>query len=119
MQRHIFEVDTDTGTQEAYFNDIYGELKQMRWNPDIADTGADLEVAVIPREGDTGDGWVAFSQADVLGSDFVKVPRQDVHDAAGAQDTGHAPIFMAGDDIRVKVTPGGAACSGRLFLYTD
>lgn len=125
MQRQIFQINTDTGTQGDTGPVISGEIAQVRWSPTVVDTGADLLMALLPRTGDTGDGFVFVNDNDCLGADFVRVPRQPTHDLSGAADvtdTGTpaapAPIVGAGGDrIRVKVTPGGAACAGRLYVW--
>lgn len=120
MQRILFEVPTnagDTGTQGDTGPAIFGELAQIRWNPTTADTGADLALTVLPRAGDTGDGWDILSDNDCLGVNFTRVLRQDTHDPAGVSDTGSAPIVMAGDRLRVKIVPAGGSPAGRLYVY--
>lgn len=126
MHRQIFEVNTDTGTWGDTGPAFTGQIMQMRWNPTTADTGADLAVALLPRSNDTGDGWEFFNDNDCLGVDFVRVPSQHVHDISGAAemaDTGTsvapAPVVAAGDRLRVKITPGGAACVGRLYIWVN
>ena len=124
MQRHTFQIDTDTGTQGDTGVPFYGAVLQMRWNPTTVDTGADLQVGMKPRTGDTGDGWLFYDDNDVLGTDFVRAPRQPQHGSDGAvdpADTGAAfgvPVYGAGDRLRVKVIPGGAACAGTLYIWT-
>lgn len=124
MNRHIFSVSTDTGTWGDTGPGFFGAIQQMRWNPDSMDTGADLVVMVLPKEGDTGDGWVVYNDNDCLGTNFVKALRQPQHGSDGAADpadTGAAfgvPIVGAGDRIRVKVIPGGAGGTGRLYIWT-
>ena len=123
MQRQIFEIDTDTGTQGDTGPSFFGEIAQMRWNPTTGDTGGDLLVALLPKQGDTGDGWEFYNDNDVLGTNFVRAPRQPQHGSDGAADpadTGAAfgvPIVGAGDRLRVKVIPGGAAVVGRLYIW--
>ena len=124
MNRQIFEVDTDTGTWGDTGPPFFGEVKQMRWNPTTADTGGDLKVALLPREDDTGDGFEFFNDNDCLGTNFQRVPMQPMHGSDGAADpadTGAAwgvPVAGAGDRLRVKVIPGGAAVVGRLYVWT-
>jgi TPP-dependent 2-oxoacid decarboxylase len=106
-----------------------GEISQMRWVPTTADTGADLQVGLHIRHGDTGiadtgDGWLFYNVTDCLGTQFTKVPTQPMHGSDGSADpadTGAqfgAPIVTCGDRIRVKVIPGGSACVGRLYIWT-
>jgi hypothetical protein len=127
-QRMLFNINTDTGSFGDTGPPFHGEIKQVRWNPTTADTGADLKLALLPRAGDTGDGFEFYNDNDVLGTNFNRVPRQVQHDADGsvalysgaAADTGAtltAPIVAAGDRLRVKVIPGGAAVAGRLYIW--
>lgn len=124
MHRQLFEIDTDTGTQGDTGPPFHGLVYQMRWQPTTADTGADLQIALLPRKDDTGDGWLFVNETDVLGTDFVRAPRQPQHGSDGAvdpADTGAAfgvPVVGAGDRLRVKVIPGGAALVGRLYVWT-
>lgn len=128
MQRLIFNVSTDTGTQGDTGVPVVGEIAQMRWAPTTADTGADLAVGFHLRHGDTGiadtgEGWVFYNDNDCLGANFTRVPRQPMHGSDGAvdpADTGAqygAPIVACGERIRIKVTPGGAAVAGRLYFW--
>lgn len=120
MQRQIFEF-TDTGTFGDTGPAFFGFIHQIAWAPVAADTGCDLAVALVPRQGDTGDGWNILSQANVLGTQFRRVPGQRQHDAAGLSDTGLVPIVAAGDKLRVKVTNQAgvsSATQGRLYIWT-
>ena len=120
MQRLIFEVDTDTGSWGDTGIPLHGELAQVRWNPTTADTGGDLKLAILPKSGDTGDGFEFFNDNDCLGTNFQRVPVQSNHHSDGF-DTGAAQeslIAFAGDRLRVKVIPGGAAVVGRLYVWT-
>ena len=105
---------------------FHGAIRQMRWLPTTPDTGADLQLSLLPLSGDTGDGWTFFSQADCLGVQFTKCPMQPMHGSDGQPDpadTGSAygvPIFGAGDRIRAKAIAGGnAAITGRLLIWTE
>lgn len=124
MQRQLFEVSTDTGTWGDTGPHFSGVIQQIRWNPTTADTGADLAIALLPRQNDTGDGWLIYNDNDSLGVDFVRGLRQPQHGSDGAPDpadTGAAfgvPIVAAGDRLRVKVTPGGTAVAGRLYVWS-
>ena len=117
--RTRFDVNTDTGT----WTDtgwLSGQLEQIAWKPTTGDTGADLALYLLPTVGDTGDGIEIYNNNDCLGADFVQAPRQPAHDAAGL-DTGvdqYVPIVGAGDRLRVKVTPGGAAVAGTLYVWS-
>lgn len=119
MQRLNFNINTDTGTQGDTGPNIHGAIMQMRWSPTTGDTGGDLQLALLPKSGDTGDGFVFYQDNDCLGANFTRVPRQPGHSSDGT-DTGvdeYHPIVAAGDRIRVKVTPGGASVAGRLYVW--
>lgn len=124
MQRQVFEIDTDTGSQGDTGPPFHGAVLQMRWQSLTGDTGGDLQIALLPRDGDTGGGWQFASYVDALGEDFTKAPSQPIHGGNGAAlgaDTGTqagVPIVAAGDRLRVKVNPGGAALAGRLYVWT-
>jgi hypothetical protein len=118
INRQLFTFSTGSSPAGDTGPPINGALLQLHWNPTTVDTGADLQIAVLPRTGDTGDGWVILEDNDCLGTDFTRALRQRLHDSAGAADTGAGPVVMAGDRLRVKVTPGGSACAGRLYVYT-
>lgn len=120
FSRQTFEIDTDTGPQVKYGPPFTGEIRQARWVPAIGDTGADLNLSLLPDAEDTGLGWQFASYADSLGLQFTKAPRQAQHGLTGAADTGDAgvPIVAAGDRLKVEVVPGGAAVAGRLYVWT-
>lgn len=119
MKRHKFTL-SDTGTFGDTGPGFHGVIMQLHWNPST-DTGATIEMSLLPKTGDTGDGWVFYSQADVLQSNFTRAPRQTLHDSVGL-DTGvdsYGPIVSAGDRIRVKVTAKGtAAVTGSLYVWS-
>lgn len=120
IERQIFQVSTDTGTWGDTGPHFFGEIAQVRWNPTTVDTGADLRLDLLPKDGDTGDGWTVYNDNDCLGANFTKVPTQPQAHSDGA-DTGASldvPVVAAGDRLRVKVTPGGAEVAGRLYVYT-
>jgi hypothetical protein len=120
LRRQIFEVDTDTGTWTDTGPSFHGAIQQMAWNPDTVDTGADLSIWLIPKNGDTGDNILVYSEIDCLGADFLRVPLQPGHSPDGS-DTGvdqYFPIVSAGERLRIRVTPGGAAVSGRLYIWS-
>lgn len=117
--RQIFAIN-DTGRAGDTGPSTWGVLSHMRWNPDAADTGADLEIAILPKAGDSGDGWVVFSKANCLGANFVRGFGQMAYDATGKADTGLVPIILAGDRLRVKTTNQASvttALQGRLYVY--
>lgn len=124
FSRLFFPVDTDTGHQVIVSAPFSGAVHQMHWNPDVGDTGGDLTVSLLPKSGDTGDGFQIYSEVDCLGSDFTRAPRQAQHGPDGSidpADTGAAfgvPVVAAGDRLQVKVTPGGSSVSGRLYVWT-
>ncbi len=121
MRRHLVEVNNgDTGRATYTSGPCSGEIVQVHWNPTAADTGADLTLTLLPKDGDTGDGFDFLSDNDVLGTNMTWVPRQNTHDESGVSDTGTAPVYAAGDKIQAVVRPGGAAnaCQGRLYIWT-
>jgi hypothetical protein len=104
---------TDTGVSFS------GAILQIAWNPTTPDTGGDLQIALKPLSGgDTGPNWVVYSNNDCLGADFIQAPRQRSFGSDGAADTGAVPVVAAGDRLRVKVTPGGAAVVGKLYIWS-
>lgn len=120
VSRQLFEFN-DTGTAGDTGPATFGIIQQMRWNKISGDTGADLQIALLPKMGDTGDGWLIYSKANVLVSNFARAFGQRAVDAAGATDTGLVPIVAAGDRIRVKVinqAGTGTALAGRLYIWT-
>lgn len=122
MTRQIFEFN-DTGTFGDTGPATFGAIRQIRWNPtDVTDSGADLHISLLPRMGDTGDGWLIYSKADVLGVQFASSIGQMAVDQVGKTDTGLYPIVAAGDRIRPKVVNAGgvgAATVGRLYIWVE
>jgi hypothetical protein len=120
VQRLIFEINTDTGTEGDTGVLNGGDIRQLRWNPTTPDTGGDLQVAVLPRAGDTGDGFVVYNDNDCLGANFVRSPVMQAHHSDGF-DTGSVEevhfVCQPNDRLRVKVIPGGAAVAGRLYVW--
>lgn len=110
---------TDTGPN------VYGRLMQMRWDPALADTGADLALEqMMEANADTGNSYQFYNDNDVLGTQFVKCVRQATHNASGnAIDTGDdfsEPIYFAGEPIRMRVTPGDTGhIEGVLHLWIE
>jgi hypothetical protein len=121
VQRQRFNISTDTGSVTDTGPAFSGAIQQVRWEATTGDTGADLQISLLTQPaGDTGNGWIFFEDNDCLGSDFTRVPLQTSHGPDGL-DTGvdqYSPIVAAGDRLRVKVTPGGAAVAGTLFVWT-
>ncbi|MCK9549210.1 hypothetical protein [Aquamicrobium sp.] len=101
ISRHVFHVDTDTGTWVGVSAPFMGSLRQVRWNPEGADTGGSLEMTMLLNETDTGDGWT-FLQKAGLGTAFV--------------DTG-VNVIGAGEKFKVSVRPGAASLSGKLYVW--
>ena len=123
MQRQVFNVDTDTGTWTDSGPSFFGEVRQVRWQVTTGDTGGDIAIWLQQKPADTGNGVPIVSDNDILGSDFVRAYRQATHNSSGiAIDTGDdfsEPIVSAGDHLRVKVTPGGAAVVGTLYVWSN
>jgi hypothetical protein len=121
MTRQIFEFN-DTGTAGDTGPAFFGKICQMRWNPTGGDTGADLEVSLLPKMGDTGDGWLIYTKANVLVSNFAHGLGQMAVDRVGKTDTGLYPVCGAGDRIRPKVrnqVGATAATAGRLYFWIE
>lgn len=121
--RYVFNISTDTGVSALQKGDtgqaIFGEIRQLRWNPDSVDTGGDLYVAVLPKMGDSGDGFAVYNNNDCLGANFTHFPTQQTHHLDGF-DTGSTTedyFVAAGDRLRIKVLPGQGECRGRLYVY--
>ena len=117
-QRQRFDVNTDTGHWTDTGPSFSGAILQMAWNPSTADTGGDLQITLLPQPGDSGQGWSIYNNNDCLGADFLQAPRQRSFGSDGAADTGAVPVVAAGDRLRVKVTPGGAAVVGKLYIWS-
>ena len=122
MQRQLFNISTDTGVWTDSGPSFSGEILQARYEVITGDTGADLAIWLQQRSVDTGNGVLVVNDNDCLGADFVRAWRQSTHDQSGdAFDTGGdfiEPFVSAGDHLRVRVTPGGAAVAGRLYIWT-
>jgi len=121
MTRQIFEFN-DTGTAGDTGPATFGAIRQIRWNPSAGDTGADLQISLLPRKGDTGDGWLIYSKANVLGSQFAYALGQLAVNQVGVTDTGLALIVTAGDRLRPKVVnQAGVATAtvGRLYIWVE
>ncbi|MEY9099066.1 hypothetical protein ABIA24_001975 [Sinorhizobium fredii] len=121
ITRQIFEFN-DTGRAGDTGPAVFGTIRQIRWNPTTADTGADLQISLLPRQGDTGDGWLIYSKANVLGANFASALGQRAVDAAGVTDTGLYPIYAAGERLRVKVINQAGvstATTGRLYIWIE
>lgn len=121
MQRQIFEFN-DTGTAGDTGPATFGAIRQMRWNPTGGDTGADLHISLLPRMGDTGDGWLIYSKVNALVTNFAHGLGQRQVDSTGKGDTGLVPIYLAGDRIRPKVVNQAGvatATQGRLYVWVE
>jgi hypothetical protein len=119
LSRHSFEISTDTGTYGDTGPVLFGEVRRMAWRPSTPDTGADLRVMLMPVGSDTGAGFALYDRADVLGAAFNVAP---VIPGVGPDglDTGVDEYFCpvaAAEKLRIKVTPGGAAVAGTLWVW--
>jgi len=121
LTRQRFDVSTGSGVWTDTGPPFTGAVQQMRWDAITGDTGGDLQLSLLSEgAADTGNGWVFYDNNDCLGADFTNVPVQPSHSSDGF-DTGvdqYNPIVAAGDRLRVKVTPGGSAVVGTLFVWT-
>ena len=121
MQRQVFTISTDTGTQGDTGPNFSGEIMQIGWAPTTADTGAALYMALLPVDTtDTAGGLTILNDEDCLGASFVRAPTI-AGVAADGFDTGvdqYFPPVACGDRLRIKVTPGGAAVAGKLYVWT-
>ena len=121
VTRQIFEFN-DTGTAGDTGPATWGAIRQIRWNPTSGDTGADLNISLLPRQGDTGDGWLIYSKVNALVSNFAFGLGQMAVDHVGKTDTGLYPIYAAGDRIRPKVVNQAGATTatvGRLYVWVE
>jgi hypothetical protein len=118
--RQLFQINTDTGSQGDTGPMFSGEISQIKWYPTTADTGADLLIQLRQRADDTGDSIVVFNKADCLGAGFTQQPVcPQVTNDGDSGNAIYAPYYSNNERIRVKVTPGGAACVGRLYVWTS
>lgn len=118
MQRLLFNISTDTGTQGDTGALQGGEIAMLHWQPTTADTGGDLALTLLPKSGDTGDGFLLSSYNDILGANIQKFGTPFIAgDTGRAIHAGGPVVCAAGDRLRVKVTPGGAALAGRLYVW--
>lgn len=117
--RQLFEFDGavaagDTGPP------VNGSLMQFRWNPTVVDTGnnAILTISILPRAGDTGDGWVIYSKTSGLNANFFDAPRQAASylGADNSGDSGFEPTEFAGDRLRVQIATT-SAIAGRFYAW--
>ena len=121
VMRQLFSINssaavTDTGPP------AFGYVLQTRWEQTgTADTGGDLAIYAQQREADTGDGVLVVNDNDCLGADFFRQYRMPMHGTDGTQlDTGadfSDPVVLAGERLRVRVTPAGGTVQGRLYVW--
>lgn len=118
VSRQRLRISTDTGSFSDTGPAFTGGIVQVRWVPTTADTGGDLALTLLSKEGDAG--WTFYNDADCLGAGFTRVPMQPVHGYSGTDtgSNGRNPIVGAGDRIRATVTPGGAAVVGDVYIWT-
>ena len=126
VSRIKFEFSTDTGTETLTSGPFSGELRQIHWAPTTGDTGADLAIYLDVNQSDTGEGITILDDNDCLGSNKTWVPLQNSHDSSGAADNSDTgtpinpmPFVSGGDRLRARVTPGGSAVAGALYVWTD
>lgn len=128
MRRHTLNLSASGGAAGGDTGpSFHGEVSQVRWIPDTDDTGQSGTLSLsllMEKEGDTGLGFVVYSEASLnLGTDVLRYPRQPVVFSTGAGnsgDTGYVPVIAAGERLRGKVTPGdtGMVIAGRLIVWT-
>lgn len=114
-QRQTFVLG-DTGTQVDTGIPFSGTLEQVRWLNTSGDTGGTLELVLMQRSGDTGDGFLFANHG--LTPQFTKSYVIPTHHSDGL-DTGAAQetkVTAAGDRLRVKKT--GATGAGRLYVWS-
>ena len=122
MQRQLFNISGGSSPFSDTGPSFHGAILQMRWYPTTADTGGDLAIDLMPSAdiADTGQAYTFYDDNDCLGVAFTKVPTQPAHQADGL-DTGadlNVPIIAAGDRLRIRITPGGAAVAGKLYVWS-
>jgi hypothetical protein len=95
-----------------------GAVVQLRWSPTTPDTGGDVRIVLLPHADDTGGGRAVYHAEDTLGVAWTRAPMVLAYDTGGAAIANRAePPVAAGERLRVKVTPGGAACVGALYAW--
>jgi hypothetical protein len=122
FSRQIFNIDGSSSAFSDTGPHFSGAIMQMRWYPTTADTGADLAIDLMPSAAaaDTGQAYTFYNNNDCLGTAFTHVPTQPQHHSDGF-DTGASsdvPIVAAGERLRVRITPGGSAVAGKLYIWT-
>ena len=120
ISRQVFNL---SGASSAFSDTgppFTGEIVQMRYYPSTADTGGDLAIDLMHNLADTGEAYTFFNDNDCMGVAFARVPSQPQTHADGF-DTGASldmPVVSAGERLRVRVTPGGSAVAGKLYVYS-
>lgn len=93
-----------------------GVLHQIRWLLG-SDTGQNVTVSVLPKQGDTGEGYVVYSK--VNGFDAIVTPGLFGHDTGSGSS--FVQYSLASERIRVKITNDtGVAtpnASGTLYAW--
>ena len=124
ITRQVIAIDTDTGSQTDTGPAFFGEVCQVHWAPTTGDTGGDLAIYLLVDATDTGRSITILDDNDSLGANRTWAPRQPIHGTDGNRepaDTGAQygePFVSAGESLRVRVTPGGAAVAGSLYVWT-
>ena len=111
MSRFLFAADmaNDTGYGDTG-RSVMGTVKQLQWVVTTADTGADMTLALNPRDTDTGHATVFYTApAGGLGSDFIKY-----------SDTGALAksVFGQGDNLRVLFS-NSTTLVGNLYVWVE
>jgi hypothetical protein len=122
LQRQQFNISAAASAVGDTGVNFTGAIRQIAWAPTTADTGGDLYIALLPVDTtDTAGGVALLNDADCLGASFIRaitVPGVSADGFDTGVDLAFNPV-AAGDRLRVKVTPGGAACVGRLYVWTS
>ena len=122
MQRQIFDLSGSSSAFSDTGPSFHGAILQMRWYPTTPDTGADLAIDLMPSAAaaDTGQAYTFYNNNDCLGVPFTNVPTQPMHHSDGFDTgaSGDVPIVAAGERLRVRITPGGAAVAGKLYIWS-
>lgn len=120
MQRQRFDLSGSSSPFSDTGPSFYGAIMQMRWYPATADTGGDLAIDLMLNSADTGEAMTIYNDNDCLGAAFTRVPVQNQHHSDGLDTgAGDGPIVAAGERLRIRITPGGAAVAGKLYIWTQ
>ena len=121
IRRQVFDLATNQISAGDTGQPWSGEVRQVRWFPQIPSSSHQLEISQLAKLGDTGQyGFRFLNMTGFLGSQFVRSPRQATSGLNGFEDTGHfAPVVSDNGYLRVKISDtGGAPVAGRLEVWT-